>query len=78
MINPGDTYKITNIEDINIFIKQTDGLRLSEEQIEKLTKSIQQSKELHDCFDCEGCISEEYCKEQDKLDFPEMGGKNMT
>jgi hypothetical protein len=27
--------------------------------------------ELHDCFDCEGCICEEYCKEQDKLDFPE-------
>ena len=24
------------------------------------------------------CISEEYCKEQDKLDFPEIGGKNMT
>ena len=34
--------------------------------------------DLHDCFDCEGCISEEYCKEQDKLDFPEIGGKNTT
>lgn len=54
MIKPGDTYKITDIEDINIFIKQTDGLRLSEEKI----------KELHDCFDCECC--EEYCKEQEK------------
>ena len=61
MIKPGDTYKITNIEDIKIFIKQTDGLRLSEHRI----------KELHDCFNCEACISEEYCKEQDKLDFPE-------
>ncbi len=28
-------------------------------------------KELHDCFDCEGCICEEYCKEQDKINFPE-------
>lgn len=28
-------------------------------------------KELHDCFDCEGCICEEYCKEQDKIDFPD-------
>lgn len=26
-------------------------------------------KELHDCFDCEGCVCEEYCKEQEKLDF---------
>lgn len=60
MIKPGDTYKITNTEDIKIFIKQTDGLRLSEQQV----------KELHDCFDCEGCICEEHCKEQDKLNFP--------
>lgn len=70
MIKPGDTYKITNIEDINILIKQTDGLRLSEEQSKKLIDAMQE-KELHDCFNCKGCICEEYCKEQDKLDFPE-------
>lgn len=70
MIKPGDTCKITkdSVEGIKRLIKQTDGLRLSEKQI----------KELHDCFDCEDCICEEYCKEQDKLDFPEIGGKNMT
>lgn len=30
-----------------------------------------QTKELHDCFDCEDCICEEYCKEQDELNFPD-------
>ena len=40
MIKTGDTYKITDIEDIKIFIKQTDGLRLTEEQANKLTKQI--------------------------------------
>jgi len=23
-------------------------------------------KELHDCFDCKGCICEEYCAEEEK------------
>jgi hypothetical protein len=71
MINPGDTYIITKNNDyIEEFIKQTDGLRLSEQQSKKLIEFLQQDKELHDCLDCEGCICEDYCKEQDKLDFP--------
>lgn len=71
MINPGDTYIITkDNNDIEKFIKQTDGTRLSEEQSKKLIELLQEEKELHDCFDCEGCICEEYCKEQEKINFP--------
>ena len=70
MIKPGDTYTIKDNEDIKKFIRQTDGTRLTEEQSNKIIDLIQE-KELHDCFDCEGCICEEYCKEQDKIDFPD-------
>ncbi len=70
MIKPGDTYTIKDNDDIKKLIRQTDGTRLTEEQSKKLTELIH-DKELHDCFDCEGCICEEYCKEQDKIDFPD-------
>ena len=74
MIKPGDTYIITkDNNDIENFIKQIDGTRLSEEQSKKLIELIQQNDELHSCFDCEGCICEEYCKEQEKLNFPKVG-----
>lgn len=70
MIKPGDVYIITkDNNNIEKFIKQTDGTRLSEEQSKKLTELIHE-KELHDCLDCEGCICEEYCKEQEKINFP--------
>lgn len=70
MIKPGDTYTIKNNEDIKKFIRQTDGFRLSEEQSNKIIDLIQE-KELHDCLDCEGCLCEEYCKEQEKINFPQ-------
>ena len=38
---------------------------------------IEKEKELHDCFDCEGCICEEVCKEYEEEEFGlKEGGKN--
>lgn len=31
--------------------------------------SINDEKELHDCFDCEGCICEELCKKYEDEHF---------
>lgn len=30
-------------------------------------------KELHDCLDCEGCICEDFCKEQEERYFGKGG-----
>jgi hypothetical protein len=30
------------------------------------------TKELHECLDCEGCICEEFCREQDEKNFLEQ------
>ena len=71
MIKPGDTYTITqDNDDIKKLIRQTNGTRLSEEQSNKIINLIQE-KELHDYLDCEGCLCEEYCKEQEKTNFPQ-------
>lgn len=31
-------------------------------------------KELHDCLDCEGCICEDFCKEQEEEYFGKKEG----
>lgn len=35
-------------------------------------------KELHDCFDCEGCICEELCKKYEEDNFPKKRIKKVT
>ena len=37
----------------------------------------EKEKELHDCFDCKGCICEDVCKEYEEKEFGlKEGGKN--
>ena len=72
MIKPDDTYLMTkDNNDIEKLIKQTNGTRLSEEQSKKLIELIQQNNDS--CFDYEGYICKEHCKEQEKLNFPKVG-----
>jgi len=41
-----------------------------------LSKKIpfgEEPKELHDCLDCEGCICEDFCREEDEKYFGREG-----
>lgn len=47
------------------------------EKVETLKKKIpfdEESKELKDCFDCEGCLCEDFCKEQEEEYFGKKEG----
>lgn len=46
MIKPGDTYIVTNddIEKIKLFIRQTDGTRLSKKQSDKLIEVLSNNR----------------------------------
>lgn len=46
-----------------------------EKMIEKIPFS-EESKEIHDCLDCEGCLCEDWCKESEEEWFGKGGGKN--
>lgn len=38
---------------------------------------IEKDKELHDCFDCKGCICEEVCKKYEEEEFGQKGSEKI-